>query len=281
MANAGRARRAATMEALVVRSHSPWRLINAPLLDAIPAALARPRSNTTARTLASADWLIRRKRDGGFLAAARRDDAIWRIEPFAPLPARTEAALRALVGRLDRRAPNATLALGNLAAMLQQLGVPDGYGDAHGLPLVAEPAQLAFAGFDRYQRALWLTEPAAAAWQRMRRAALADGVRLEAISGYRSHAYQCGIFGRKIGRGQTVPQILTVNAAPGYSEHHSGRALDIGTPGQPPAEESFEQTAAFAWLTDSAPRFGFLLSYPRNNPHGIVYEPWHWCWHAG
>ena len=24
---------------------------------------------------------------------------------------------------------------------------------------------------------------------------------------------------------------------------------------------------------------GFRLSYPRDNPHGIVYEPWHWCWH--
>jgi len=76
-----------------------------------------------------------------------------------------------------------------------------------------------------------------------------------------------------------VEEILTVNAAPGYSEHHSGYALDIGTPGEPPAEESFESTAAFAWLGEHAGRFGFQLSYPRDNPHGIVYEPWHWCWH--
>ena len=71
---------------------------------------------------------------------------------------------------------------------------------------------------------------------------------LEAISGYRSHDYQLGIFERKLARGQTVDEILTVNAAPGYSEHHSGCALDIGTPDEPPAEESFEQTPAFAWL---------------------------------
>ena len=38
-----------------------------------------------------------------------------------------------------------------------------------GLPLVAEPARLEFAGFDRYRRPLWLLEPAARAWRRMRR----------------------------------------------------------------------------------------------------------------
>jgi len=101
---------------------------------------------------------------------------------------------------------------------------------------------------------------------------------IEAISGFRSHAYQLGIFRRKMARGQSISQILSVNAAPGFSEHHSGRALDIGTPGEPAAEESFERTAAFAWLQDRAATFGFRMSYPRDNPHGIVYEPWHWCW---
>jgi D-alanyl-D-alanine carboxypeptidase len=110
----------------------------------------------------------------------------------------------------------------------------------------------------------------------MRRRAGDDGVVLEAISGYRSHDYQLGIFERKLARGQTVQQILTVNAAPGYSEHHSGNALDIGTPGEAPAEESFEKTAAFDWLTAHAGDSGFIMSYPRDNPHGIVYEPWHW-----
>nr|CCP41086.1 D-alanyl-D-alanine carboxypeptidase [Xanthomonas translucens pv. translucens DSM 18974] len=104
---------------------------------------------------------------------------------------------------------------------------------------------------------------------------------LEAISGYRSHDYQLGIFARKFARGQALQQILQVNAAPGYSEHHSGDALDIGTPGEPPAEESFERTAAFAWLRAHAAGFGYRMSYPRDNPHGIVYEPWHWRWHAG
>ena len=77
-----------------------------------------------------------------------------------------------------------------------------------------------------------------------------------------------------------MAEILQVNAAPGYSEHHGGEALDIGTPGEPPAEESFETTPAFAWLSQHAARHGFSLSYPRDNPHGIVYEPWHWRFRA-
>src|SRR5688500_17676686 len=112
----------------------------------------------------------------------------------------------------------------------------------------------------------------------MRHAAHAQDIALDAISGYRSHDYQLGIFRRKQARGQTLEQILAVNAAPGFSEHHGGHALDIGTVGEPPAEESFEATPAFAWLIHHAAEFGFVLSYPRNNPHGIVYEPWHWRW---
>ena len=35
-------------------------------------------------------------------------------------------------------------------------------------------------------------------------------------------------------------------------------------------------TPAFAWLAANAGAHGFHMSYPRDNPHGIVYEPWHW-----
>ena len=58
---------------------------------------------------------------------------------------------------------------------------------------------------------------------------------------------------------------------------HSGLAIDISAPGEPPAEESFEATDAFAWLQSNAGGHDFVMSYPRDNPHGIVYEPWHWC----
>ena len=169
------------------------------------------------------------------------------------------------------------LPLDRLEERLEQLGLDHAYAERTGLELVAEPDWLAFAGFDRYRRPLWLHVEAARAWTHMREAALHDDVVLEAISGYRSHDYQLGIFERKLARGLSVEDILTVNAAPGYSEHHSGLALDIGAPDEPPAEESFEHTRAFAWLRDNAGGYGFAMTYPRDNPHGIVYEPWHWA----
>ena len=51
-----------------------WRLINGDAVEALPAALARARGSADARALAGADWLLRRKRDGRFLALRRGDD---------------------------------------------------------------------------------------------------------------------------------------------------------------------------------------------------------------
>lgn len=248
-------------------------LLNTPLVEAVPAWLARARSNATARTLAQSQWLLRRKLDGRFLAAVNGRS----VHSLDAATLRTDigigAALDAIACNLGQ-----PVALDARAAPFAALGIPADYGAAHGLEAIDEPAQLAFAGRDRYQRPLWLLAPAARAWTSMRAAALAAGVSLDAISGYRGHAYQLGIFQRKLARGQTLEHILTVNTPPGFSEHHSGRALDIGTPGQPPAEESFEDTPAFAWLQRHAGAWGFTMSYPRDNPHGIVYEPWHWAY---
>jgi D-alanyl-D-alanine carboxypeptidase len=112
----------------------------------------------------------------------------------------------------------------------------------------------------------------------MREAAARDGLELRVVSAFRSIEYQLGILRRKLERGQTMEQILRVSAAPGYSEHHSGRALDITTPGFAALEEEFEKSPAFAWLRKNAKLYNFALSYPRANSHGIAYEPWHWCW---
>ncbi|HTA64536.1 MAG TPA: M15 family metallopeptidase [Xanthomonadaceae bacterium] len=251
------------------------RLLNTERIEAIPAWLARARGNATARHLAHADWLLRRKSDGRFLAVVA-GETVHSLDPS------TLCAGAGIDESLDAIAcgTGVEVALDEGALPYASLGIPADYGSAHQLASVPEPAELAYAGRDRYRRPLWLLAPAARAWKRMRESALSEGVRLDAISGYRGHAYQLGIFERKLRRGLTVEQILTVNAAPGYSEHHSGRALDIGTPGEPPAEESFEHTSAFAWLIRCAGNFGFAMSYPRDNPHGITYEPWHFC-HQG
>jgi D-alanyl-D-alanine carboxypeptidase len=257
-------------------------LLNTARIEVWPGGLLRARRNDHARLLVRAEWVLRRKRDGRFLAAIvhGRLQCLQRSRPDAAIAdAQREIAKATRRGGAASRA--AMLPLTGLRERLAGLGLDQDYGRRSGLALVAEPACLQFAGFDRYARPLWLIAPAASAWRRMRIAARADGVALDAISGYRSHDYQLGIFERKLARGLALAQILAVNAAPGYSEHHGGCALDIGTPGEPPAEEGFEHTPAFDWLQRHAGGFGFVLSYPRGNPHGIVYEPWHWCWRRG
>jgi D-alanyl-D-alanine carboxypeptidase len=112
----------------------------------------------------------------------------------------------------------------------------------------------------------------------MRRAAAASMIELQLVSAFRSIDYQLGLLERKLQRGQAIDAILAVSAAPGYSEHHSGRALDLTTPGFAVLEEDFEKSPAFAWLQRHAVEHGFHLSFPRGNPHGVIYEPWHWCW---
>ena len=144
---------------------------------------------------------------------------------------------------------------------------------------IAEADTLSPSGQDLYGRPVRLSPGARQAWLAMRAAALSEGITLELISGYRSRTDQTRIIERKIRRGWTMAQALAVNAAPGYSEHHSGNAIDIGVPNEPAAEESFERTSAFRWLGQHAGEFGFTMSYPRGNQQGFVYEPWHWCWH--
>ena len=117
-----------------------------------------------------------------------------------------------------------------------------------------------------------------AGWKKMQSTAAEDGVVLALVSAYRGVDYQRGIIERKLAAGTGIAAILEVNAAPGYSEHHTGRAVDITTPGEEPLEATFEATAAFRWLRERASGFGFLLSYPPGNPYGIAYEPWHWCY---
>lgn len=256
-------------------------LLNTDRVELWPAHLLRARSNRDARALSQARYVLRRKRDGEYLAAAMPGGLLPLI-PNLSLEPGIDAAEDALDAIPVRRRTGiehvGMLPLERLHERLAALDLDvDGYATRTGLDLVAEPDWLAFAGFDRYRRPLWLHVDTARAWSRLREAALRDDVVLEAISGYRSHDYQLGIFERKLSRGQSVDGILKVNAAPGFSEHHSGVALDIGTPGEPPAEESFEQTPAFAWLREHAVDHDFAMSYPRDNPHGIVYEPWHWA----
>ena len=120
---------------------------------------------------------------------------------------------------------------------------------------------------------------AAQQFQAMVAAARATGVVLVPISGFRSvkdqeHLY----FDIKAQRGQTATKRAEVSAPPGYSEHHTGYAVDIGD-GATPATNlnpNFNETRAFQWLSANAAYFSFEMSFPKDNPQGVSYEPWHW-----
>ncbi|AOS44695.1 D-alanyl-D-alanine carboxypeptidase [Lacunisphaera limnophila] len=127
-------------------------------------------------------------------------------------------------------------------------------------------------------RILRLTPAAAHAWRRMQTAATDDGVTLIPLSAYRSVARQTLIIRHKLAAGQSIDAILRVSAIPGCSEHHTGRALDLGAPGHLGLVVSFARTKEFRWMRRNGANFGFHLTYPRNNRQGINYEPWHWCW---
>lgn len=167
-----------------------------------------------------------------------------------------------------------------LAALHASLGLPADYAARRRLPPQTEPdlSTLVTIAHTTDDRPIQLTPAAAAAWADMHLAALGAGLTLIPVSGFRSIARQAEIIRGHLASGRALDEILTLVAAPGYSEHHTGRAIDITAPDDPPLAEGFALTTAFAWLSGHASSFGFHLSFPRDNPHGIAYEPWHWCW---
>ena len=113
---------------------------------------------------------------------------------------------------------------------------------------------------------------------KMREEAKKDGIYLVFLSGYRSINLQKDIFYTlKSIRNQEAAERARVSAPPGYSEHSTGFAIDIGdaTQRETDFETQFENTKAFRWLIKNAAKFHFKLSFNRDNKH-IDYEPWHW-----
>ncbi len=160
---------------------------------------------------------------------------------------------------------------------LRLLGITEEHLAQCRLPLTEEACTLVDAGLDVFERALQMTPETYDAWRAMEHAAKLDAIELQVVSAFRSVDYQCELITRKLTQGQRIDDILCVNAIPGYSEHHTGKALDLTTPDCPPLEIAFEQTDAFRWLERHASEFSFYLSYPRDNTAGIDYEPWHWA----
>jgi len=121
------------------------------------------------------------------------------------------------------------------------------------------------------------------AYQRMMEAMKKDlGKRLLVESGYRSPAYQLYLFlFYSPKHDYSITETNRFVALPGYSEHGypPHQAIDFineeGINGEDHPEE-FEALPEYEWLQQHAKSFGFVLSYPRDNPLHTSFEPWHW-----
>jgi D-alanyl-D-alanine carboxypeptidase len=167
-----------------------------------------------------------------------------------------------------------------IAALHEELGIPADYSLRRRLEVCPEATELVSVGLDDNGRECRLIQTAAHAWRGMCAQAREYDIALQPLSGFRSFERQTEIIRGKLALGLPLDDILNTMAAPGYSEHHTGRAIDVGSAETLPLEEAFAETKAFSWLERHAEKFGFQMSFPRGNIHGFIYEPWHWCWRA-
>jgi D-alanyl-D-alanine carboxypeptidase len=137
-------------------------------------------------------------------------------------------------------------------------------------PIDYAPGDLASVGDGQY-----MEQPAAAALLAMFAAASAAGQPIHADSGYRSYSYQVSVHGSAVARlGAEAADIGS--ARPGYSEHQTGWAVDVGGDGCEIAT-CFGTTPAGEWVAANAYRYGFIVRYPQGEQAitGYEYEPWH------
>lgn len=104
-----------------------------------------------------------------------------------------------------------------------------------------------------------------------------EGLELMLVSGYRSYSSQAAIYERNLRVDGPAKTDMT-SARPGYSEHQTGLAVDIGTKSrQCELETCFGDTAEGKWLASSAHEHGFIIRYDRGKSSltGYAFEPWH------
>ena len=120
-----------------------------------------------------------------------------------------------------------------------------------------------------------LRKVAGEAYERMRDAAKAEGYSIHIVSGYRSVEYQSNLYNRYLAE-DTPENVDRYSARPGYSEHHTGLAMDIfGT--NCSELRDFENSPEYPWVRDNCHKYGFIIRYLEETESitGYESEPWH------
>lgn len=163
-----------------------------------------------------------------------------------------------------------------IEAINTSLGIAKSYAKETGLRVRIQQDKLVVAEIDPGQGVFFMSTEARDAWREMQAAAIMDDVTLTLVSAFRSVAHQERILRERLNNGEAVETVLKTSTPPGFSEHHSGDALDFMTAGVEPFTKDFADTRAFEWLEENAGDYCFRLSYPQKDNNGIEFEPWHW-----
>lgn len=137
-------------------------------------------------------------------------------------------------------------------------------------PLTYAPSDLTSVGNGQLLRS-----EAATAFAYLSAGATASGLTIKALSGYRSYTTQQAVYGREVAQnGQAIAD--TESAKPGYSEHQTGFAIDVGGGGCG-IEDCFGETAEGKWVAAHAYEYGFIVRYTAKKQAitGYRAEPWH------
>ena len=140
-------------------------------------------------------------------------------------------------------------------------------------PMPAEyaPTDMVIVG-TTYMRA-----EAAAATSQLMEAAKAEQIPLKIVSGYRSYQNQQNVYNSYVQK-DGVATADTYSARPGFSEHQTGLAVDLGNiNGACSLDICFADTPSGKWLAAHAHEYGFIIRYleEKTNITGYQHEPWH------
>lgn len=101
-----------------------------------------------------------------------------------------------------------------------------------------------------------------------------EGYNIRAISTYRTYGYQENLYNNYV-KHDGILKADTYSARPGYSEHHTGLAIDVDN--KDLSYTNFFNTKEFNWMQENAYKYGFILRYPKDETiTGYIYEPWHY-----
>lgn len=135
----------------------------------------------------------------------------------------------------------------------------------YGVPSTFEPENLVYVGKAQ------MVDYAANAMQELINAAASEGYTIFTMTGYRSYGFQASIYNGYL-KEDSKENVDTYSARPGYSEHHTGLAVDVNS-----LNQSWGETPEGIWLNENCYKYGFIIRYPygKDEITGYMYEPWH------